>query len=102
MIRYLTEAEAGKKWCPRQLMSETGADECIASHCMAWRWGPRDQFDYTQGAVVPDINGPHVPPPGDGWVEHGEPTLASGQGWYQTWRRRPLDNRGFCGLAGHP
>lgn len=35
----LTEEEAREKWCPQ--MIEVGSEwvTCVASECMAWRWG---------------------------------------------------------------
>ncbi len=44
-MNHLTEEETKKKWCPfanaRLIRPETAAlnDCCLASECMAWRWG---------------------------------------------------------------
>jgi hypothetical protein len=47
---YLTEDEAGKRWCPMPRGPSDGAglgirwsDRCIASECMMWVWDERPQ-----------------------------------------------------------
>ena len=32
----MTEKEAGEKWCA--VMNQDGGEQCLASHCMMWRW----------------------------------------------------------------
>ncbi len=38
-MTLLTEDEARAKWCP--MGDGAGADSCVASSCMAWRWHRR-------------------------------------------------------------
>ena len=55
----MTEAEARKKWCPHIRISGTDRQSamtnrcdtptmtcCIASECMAWRWGPSTRWEH--------------------------------------------------------
>lgn len=46
MIR--TEEEAKTRWCPlaRQNEFSRQGDQCMASHCMAWRWARKLNPDW--------------------------------------------------------
>lgn len=85
----LTEDEARSRWCPFTRVGEqaSGAAEnrpngdlhCIASGCMAWRWGqkPNPSYNPNSGATWPQ---PYPPIPT--YIEDRE--------------------HGGCGLAGQP
>lgn len=82
----VTEEEAGKRRCPNHSYMGEPHGFCLASMCMAWRWGP---------PVVDQVGGGD-PPDGEGWVcsydSRGQPI----------WLRETQGSRGFCGLAGNP
>jgi hypothetical protein len=80
----VTEREAGERRCPHRGYMGEPSGFCLASMCMAWRWGP----PVTEEA--PAVEG--GPPPGDGWS-------FIGGGFYM---RRTTNPRGYCGLAGNP
>lgn len=52
----LTEEQARKKYCPHTT-SPDGVLHCVASKCMAWRWGRR-------GAEVNETFDPEYPTEG--------------------------------------
>jgi hypothetical protein len=75
----LTEDEAKQKWCPRL---PDQRDKCIASACMAWRWGP-DACRHKERGTIHDIG-----------AMNAQYSDAS------EYERLPAS--GFCGLAGQP
>lgn len=100
----LTEDEAKKKWCPHvRLGDEQGvsasinrawgrgcpdAARCIASECMAWRWGPMaelHEIDHAYGIPI------HDHPLADERYLGEKPTKPT------RFVERP---KGYCGLAG--
>ena len=97
-----TEAEAREKWCPYSRVGEqaSGAAEnrpdgsynCIASQCMAWRWGVALHY-----ADSPD----HVNPRCE---VRCFPTKALCETYYEKNSERALSGMvgGYCGLAGRP
>src|SRR3990167_6711551 len=106
-----TEEEAKTKWCPYRnarpewpFPSISGSDfenltiaqspfNCIASQCMAWRWG----LGYTGHTEEFTGNNKDLPERGEGfqWLRFGENLDEEGNGTFRLYRRR-----GFCGLAG--
>lgn len=115
-----TEAEAKKKWCPFSrtafqyragagngdcmiVANRAETDEplslCLASGCMAWRWGmKRGLRDMAVQGGIDAAN-----------KTHGAPGPANPE-WYATRDRvigeiataQNLNQPGFCGLAGKP
>ena len=100
----LTEQEAKERWCPfvrytsirgqginrwvddadRQVNPEPA--RCIASQCMAWRWGqPSTETKWFA-----------KPPETDEW------RFASGENNGANYTRARPNRRGFCGLAWRP
>jgi hypothetical protein len=74
-----TEADAQKKWCPHMNFSHNshGRGQCIASECMAWRWGLKPNPEYEPN--------PMSFYPGGAPASHIEDR-----------------EHGYCGLAGRP
>lgn len=116
-MNVMTEEEAKGKWCPfaramiaRAItenkvprfiaMASANRDEgdeasplyspCIASSCMAWRWGYETERRHPAGPDDPD------PPVDEGW-ERYTGTYGAPDYWAR-WVR----DRGYCGLAGSP
>ncbi len=100
-----TEAEAVTTFCP---IIET---HCVASGCMAWRWGQRGLRGYvfardSLGSVIHDsrVNEHDVKRPvlaGPDWVycpsDDVEPA-----GWREPQEAVDARRKGYCGLAGRP
>lgn len=95
----LTEEEAKKKWCP-----ETGEEKCIASGCMAWRWGEKSyQFRILDSTQTTKKEKKELEK--EGWkLIHREVNKKDPYSNTWTWRRPMPDgtDRGYCGLAGKP
>lgn len=89
-----TEREAAERWCPFVRAGDSGLPghnrwtsgipsstplytHCIASACMAWRWGPPEP--------VPVSRTPFMAPGVSAGVQHA-PT--------------PTPTKGYCGLVG--
>lgn len=89
-MNVMTEEEAkGRACCSgAQRPSENGS--CIASSCMAWRWGYETERRHPAGPDDPD------PPVDEGW-ERYTGTYGAPDYWAR-WVR----DRGYCGLAGSP
>lgn len=78
----LSEQEAGTRRCPHRGYMGQPEGFCLASMCMAWRWGP----------PVSEAVKSNGPPEDDAdWTDEG------GQHWHLV-----AHSRGFCGLAGKP
>jgi hypothetical protein len=108
----MTEDEAKTKWCPfaridpqqpgswgNRPASHMGV-HCIASACMAWRWGTPDWETYWTDNEFPGGNAlQRVRPDGTGW----EVVSKTAYETHRTeWRRRVRGENGYCGLAGQP
>ena len=84
----LTEVEAmARACCARE--DPSVYDPCIASRCMAWRWGPEIE------SFVYDVVG-EDPPATGGWERYWNTEKGQAE-----WRRYGT-TRGFCGRAGAP
>lgn len=120
-MNVLTEAEAKNLWCPfaRVLHVEDNGqgDEncprtvtainrtgglggphggaCIASNCMAWRWG----HSYKGHAEEFTGNRADLPERGEAfqWLRFGDDLDVAGNGTFRLYNKT-----GFCGLAGRP
>lgn len=116
-MNTLTEEQARTKWCPHVVANlinpRAGFDgrkctkvhPCIASECMAWRWGPapfETIRNYREKPTIARLTGfkmYHVYP--DDWYylysardQHGEYDLL----------QRPMrdpERVGYCGFAGN-
>ena len=110
----LTEEEAKTKWCPfvRAMLTNIarpnidifgpavatvnsrqvpeGETRCIASGCMAWRWG--------KGTIIVE----YPLHPGPGWTKIGETKAGAGVFQKVDDAPRPSEARGYCGLARLP
>lgn len=75
-INLVFASQARERHCPHI------DSDCIAAHCMAWRF------------VHVEIETSKQPPPGTGWVEH----VDNGTRFWT----RPHPALGYCGLAGRP
>lgn len=112
-MSVMTEEEARRKWCPfarwdpgvsdngaatnrhgdggKPFITQTAAYRCIASSCMAWRWGaPQRETTWTSGE----------PPEGDDWTAPTDEKQRPGDS--VRWERSVTIRRGFCGLGGRP
>ncbi len=112
----MTEAEAKTKWCPfTRATDETGkqpgsnrtgsdwdysAYQCIASGCMAWRWGQTiDGPVIETKSMVYDYHGVFKVAYKEGWRVK-KPGDRDGRGGEL--ERVELIKTGYCGLAGKP
>ncbi len=82
----VTETEAAERRCPNRSYMGEPHGFCLASMCMAWRFGPPVQ----EGVGGHDARPPR--PDGVGWLPDGT----------KGWRRTTQNSRGYCGLAGNP
>lgn len=104
-----TEAEALTKWCPfarvwaygvssnRDACAPVGdglngASMCIGSACMAWQWYDTTNFE------TANIHRMNERPDGDGWEVELSDVGREKYDLKSQWKR-PIERRGFCGLA---
>lgn len=109
---YMTEDEAGKRWCPNAraaftpwetTISSNRVDSgrpdpeclCVASRCMAWRWRQptRDGEQATRGDVIREVAGAAMPEHVEG---HAWRFDRAGGKWGL------FAKAGFCGAFGVP
>ena len=76
----LTEEEAKLKFCPMTFSGSSEGSSCVASNCMAWRWG-ESLFEPIGGQKVLREGARSKIVPNDDRLE---------------------TPRGYCGLAGRP
>jgi hypothetical protein len=93
-----SELEAKRLYCPLTFNSSTQHvnTPCVASNCMAWRWG-HDRASPEPVEVRPlTPQGEEKCPPGFTYRADRE-SKTRGE-----WIRHEYTPQGYCGLAGHP